>query len=390
MSSGSKLQTAEMRQWAAQFDTPIPRHGTASTKWNRYAGSDILPLWVADMDFASPPAVLQALHRRVDHGVFGYTDPPRELIDAVMAYLATRHGWTIQAEWLVWLPGLVPAIHAACGAVGRTGDAVTTFTPVYYPFLQAPARHLRQLVRVPLNNDTGRWAWDDEQLLQRVPSHNRLFLLCNPHNPVGRVWTTEELERLAEIALLRDWVVCADEVHCDLVFDGHRHTAFGALSPDIADRTIALYGPTKTYNLAGIPCTFAVIPNADLRGRFVKSCGGLVPRVTALGYAAAHAAYTEGEPWRQALLAYLSENRDVLAAAAARWGVPMASVEATYLAWLDLRRLGADYQSCCELAGVGPSDGRDFGLDGYVRVNFGCPKQTLQEALRRLSRLFNS
>ncbi len=372
------------------FETPINRQHTASTKWNRYAESDIVPMWVADMDFRSPPCVLKALHQRVDHGVFGYTDPPDALVEVVVAYLAERHRWAIDAEWIVWLPGLVPALHAACQAVGQPHDAVATFTPVYYPFLQAPGRHQKKLVKVPLQQDDRRWFWYDEQLIHNLPLNTRLFLLSNPHNPVGRVWSVLELERLAEIALARDWVVCADEIHCDLVFEGYQHTAYGALSHEVAQHTIALYGPTKTYNLAGIPCTFAVIPNESLRRRFILACGGLVPRVTALGYAAAYAAYTEGEPWRQALMSYLAQNRDLLVQTASQWGVTMATVEATYLAWWQVNALGNGYQQLIELAGVGPSDGMDFGGEGFIRLNFGCPKQTLQKALMRLAPLFRS
>ncbi|MGF1526622.1 MAG: MalY/PatB family protein [Candidatus Competibacterales bacterium] len=379
---------------ASFFDPIIDRRGTDSThstKWAKYAGRDVVPMWVADMDFASPPAVLEALHRRVDHGVFGYSRPPVGLVETMVAHLERRHRFEVDPEALVWLPGLVPGINLACRAVGEDGDGVATFVPVYHPFLKAPALSRRTLVTVPLAEAHNRWQPDAAALAKALTPRTRLFLLCNPHNPVGRVFGEAELTALAEVCLANDVVVVADEIHCDLILEpGLDHLSFAALAPEVADRTITLLAPSKTYNLAGLGCSLAVITNRELRERFKAAMTGIVPDVTPLSLAAAEAAYGRGEPWRQGLIAYLRHNRDRLQAAVAGWpGVDMAPAEATYLAWLDCRATGVDDPlAFCEAAGVGPSPGAQFGAPGFVRLNFGCPTSTLETAIARLGKAF--
>ncbi len=369
------------------FDTPIDRRNTASEKWDKYAGRDILPMWVADMDFRSPPAVIKALQERVEHGVFGYTAPPRELVETVVTMLQREYGWHIREEWLVWLPGLVCGLNVACRAVGEAGDGVATFTPVYPPFLSAPKLSGRELVSVPLVCEGEKWQMDLAALERAITPRTRLLLLCSPHNPVGRVWTREEQLELAEFAERHNLIVCSDEIHAGLVLDeDKRHVPFATLSPETARRTITLHAPSKTWNIPGLGCSFAVILDDGLRRLFRHAMAGIVPHVNLLGYTAALAAYRDGEGWRQALLGYLRENRDlVLHAIDAMPSLRTWPVEATYLAWIDARGLGSDDPAAFfEQAGVGLSDGGPFGAPGYVRLNFGCPRPLLQSALDRM------
>jgi len=371
------------------FDEVVDRRNTASEKWDKYRGRDIIPMWVADMDFRSPPVVLEALQRRTEHGVFGYTGASPKLNDAVMQMLERDHGWRIDPQWIVWLPGLVTGLNVTCRAVGLDGDEVLTLVPVYPPFLSAPRYSRRGVVRVRLHEATNRWSIDFERLAEAVTPRTRLFMLCNPHNPVGRVFERHELERLAELSLANDMVICADEIHCGLVLDpGQRHIPIATLSPEVEQRTITLMAPSKTFNLAGLGCSFAIIPSEILRRRFMEAKAGIVPMINPYGYLAAQTAYTHGEPWRQELIAYLRRNRKLLADSLPQMagGLSMAPVEATYLAWIDHRRASlADPVRFFEEAGVGLQDGRDFDGPGFVRLNFGCPRALLRQAIERMS-----
>ena len=371
------------------FDTRIDRSHTASEKWDKYQGRDIIPLWVADMDFSSPPAVLAALHARVEHGVFGYTAPPATLTATVVAHLAQAYGWTIDPGWLVWLPGLVCGLNVACRTVGNVGDEVITCLPIYPPFMTAPALMGRTVVKVPLCLHSSRWEMDLEALERAITPRTRLFLLCNPHNPVGRVWTEEELRGLAGLVERHDLTLCSDEIHAGLILDADkRHLPIALLAPEIARRTITLQAPSKTFNLPGLGCSFAVIADQRLRRSFKQAMAGIVPHVNLLGYAATEAAYSFGEPWRRELIEYLRGNRDlVLRAIAAMPSLSVSPVEATYLAWIDARASGIDNPALFfEEAGVGLSDGAAFGQPGFVRLNFGCPRPLLAEALQRMQR----
>lgn len=371
------------------FDRVIDRRHTGSEKWERYAGRDVLPMWVADMDFASPPCVLEALHRRIDHGVFGYTLPPRAAIEAIVAYLARTYNWVVDPDWIVFTPGVNRGMNLVCRAIGERGDAVLVPTPVYPPFFGAVANSQRRLIDVPLARRAGeRWELDFEALAERTPADARLLLLCHPHNPVGRAWTREELERLAAFCLERDLWLCSDEIHAGLEFDGRRHIPAATLSPELAARTITLQAPSKTFNLPGLGLAFAIVPDADIRKRMLGARAGLVPPdLSPLAYAAAEAAYRDGEPWRRKLVAYLQANRDHLAAFIARETpeLKLTPVEATYLAWIDVTTLGRpEPAKFFEQHGLGLNDGAGFGLPGFVRLNFGCPRSTLEEGLRRL------
>ncbi len=376
------------------FDTVIDRRGGDSVKWNRYAGQEVIPLWVADMDFAAPPAVLDALQRRVLKGVFGYGEESPSLADAVVEHLALAYQWSIEPQWLVWLPGLVTGLNVACRAVGRPGSGVFTGTPIYPPFLSAPQHAGRRVVSAPLAQSGGRWVWDFAATEAAIDADTRLFLLCHPHNPVGRAWSEEELLAIAAIARRRDLVVCSDEIHCGLILEpGRRHRPFAALDEDAARRSITLMAPSKTFNIPGLGCAFAVIPDAALRRDFRAAMQGIVPHVNVLGLAATEAAYRDSGHWHEALLVYLRGNRERVEGFVAAWPeLHMAHVEATYLAWIDARefcrRRGIVHaQRFFEAAGVGLSDGEDFGGEryrGFVRLNFGCSRITLDAALARM------
>jgi cysteine-S-conjugate beta-lyase len=369
------------------FDTFVDRGDTASEKWDKYKGRDIIPLWVADMDFPSPPAVIAALQERIRHGIFGYTAPPSALGETVLNMLGRDYGWNVEAEWLTWLPGLVCGLNVACRTVGNAGDEVLTCTPVYPPFMTAPPLSGRSTVTVSLQLHGKHWEMDMDGLERAITPRTRLLLLCNPHNPVGRVWSQTELEHIAALAEHHNLIICSDEIHSGLVLDpDKRHIPIAMLSPEIARRTITLNAPSKTYNIPGLGCSFAVISEQTLRRDFRKAMAGIVPHVNLLGYTAAQAAYQQGEAWRRELIAYLRGNRDLVLQEISKMpGLTCTPVEATYLAWIDAGQaeIGRPAQFF-EQAGVGLSDGSAFGLPGFVRLNFGCRRELLREALKRM------
>lgn len=359
-----------------------------STRWARYAGRDVIPLWVADMDFPAPPAVIAALQARVGNGLFGYGHPLPSLTEAVLEHCAREYRWAIEPDWLVWLPGLVTGLHIACRAVGAAGDGVFTATPVYPPFLSAPVESARRLLTLPLVRDEASWNWDFAAAAA-VMKAARLFLLCHPHNPVGRAWREDELWQLAALVEKHDLTVCADEIHCDLTLNG-AHRPFATLSPETARRTITLMAPSKTFNIAGLGCAFAIIPDERLRRQFCTVMHGIVPHVNVLALAACEAALREGGAWRRQML-------DTLRGHAARVeqivnalpGLSMTRVEATFLAWIDCRELGLEHPArFFEQAGVGLSAGGDFGpgnaYQQFVRLNFGTTRELLDTALGRI------
>ncbi len=373
------------------FDHPPERIGTDSQKWQKYDGRDILPLWVADMDFLSPPAVKAALAERVAHGIYGYARPVQSTTDTMVAAMQSRYGWKIEPSWIVWLPGLVVGLNVTALAFAEAGEEVLTLSPVYPPFMSAPKNSARVSTQVPFVLRGGTWAIDWEAMDRAVTPRTRIFYLCNPHNPLARVWRRDELVKLADFCVRHRLVLCSDEIHCDLILDpALKHVTAATLSPEIAARTVTLMAPSKTYNMPGLGTSFAIIADPALRVRFVRATAGIVAEVNTLGFTACEAAYRDGEPWRQALLAYLRANRDALLEFVSRElpGVKIeAPIEATYLAWLNVSALKlADPIAHFEKHGVGLSDGAFFGAKkgDYVRINFGCPRATLLEALRRM------
>jgi cystathionine beta-lyase len=380
---------------AHDFDTVVDRRQTESSKWRKYP-ADVLPLWVADMDFASPEPVVRALRERVEHGVYGYGFEEPEFAQVFVDRLQKRYGWKVSPEAVVMIPGVIPGFNVACHALTKPGDGLLMQVPVYPPILRAPGNHELSRDEAPLARDRdGRYTPDLDAFRAAIHARTRAFLLCNPHNPVGRVFTRDELAGMAQICLERDLAIIADEIHCDLLYQGQRHIPIASLGPEIEQRTITLMAPSKTFNLAGLKVSVAVIPNASLRERFLAARGDYVQaQVNVLGYAAAFAAYRDGDAWLGELLRYLEANRDYLADYVRRHlpGVTMTPPEGTYLAWLDCRGAGAaaadPFTFFLERAKVAFNDGALFGRggQGFVRLNFGSPRSILTEGLERMRR----
>ena len=373
------------------FDSATNRRQSDSRKWHKYTNQTVLPMWIADMDFVSPPAVMTALQQRVEHGVFGYGAPLPSLVESLIAYTERRYGWKIDPAWIVWLPGLVTGLNIAAAAIGEPGDEVLCCTPVYPPFMSAPKNRQRQLVTAAMTSRDGRWAIDFAALEAAVTPRTRQFFLCSPHNPVGRVFDRAELEQLAAFCAKHKLVITSDEIHCDLILDDTPHVPMATVSADAAARTITLMAPSKTYNIPGLGCSYAVIPDAALRRQFESAAAGIMPDVNILGFVAAEACYRDGADWHRDLLTYLRGNRDYLADFVARElpGIAMARCAATYLAWLNVEALKLEKPTAFfEAHGIGFSDGAPFGAapGSHVRLNFGCPRATLTEACARMKR----
>jgi cysteine-S-conjugate beta-lyase len=367
------------------FSLHVDRRGTHSLKWDLYP-DDVLPLWVADMDFPSPPAVVEALRRRAAHGVYGYALPPESLKEAIVERCAGRYGWQVQREWIVFLPGVVPGLTLGAAAFAEPGEAVLTIVPAYPPFLEVPPARGRELITVPAARAEGRWELPLEAMEAAVTDGTRVLLFCHPHNPLGRVWRADEVAAVLDFCRRHRLVLVSDEIHCDLVLDDLPHVPAASL-PQAGELTVTLMSPSKTFNLPGLDFAWAVVPDAGLRERFKAAADGYLPLPGCFAVAAAEAAYREGDAWLQELLAYLRGNRD-LVERVVRERLPHVTtshVEATYLAWLDVRACGLpDAARACRDAKLALSAGAAFGDAGGLRLNFGCPRGTLEEALRRL------
>jgi cystathionine beta-lyase len=381
------------------FDSLTDRAKTYSIKFDfegRGKPTDALPLWVADMDFKAPPCVLDALKKEAEHGIFGYSDTGREYYETVALWQSERFGYNTQESWLVKSPGIVVAIHIAVRGLTEPGDAVLIQTPVYHPFHSAVTLTGRKLITNELINeaDSGHYIIDFEDFEAKIAQNRvKLFVLCNPHNPVGRVWTKEELTRMGEICLRYGVTVVSDEIHQDFVYGGHRHTVFANLSPELADITVTCTAPSKTFNLAGLMLSNIFIANEGLRVGFLKEYerAGL-SQLGVMGIIACKAAYEGGADWLAELLAYLQGNMDLIEqwAAAHPDSVRFRKPEGTYLAWLDFRQLGLSTKALDDLvankAKVWLSGGTGFGASGagFLRLNAASPRSIIKEALRRL------
>lgn len=373
------------------FDRLPARRDSDSNKWRKFP-ADVLPLWVADMDFASPPAVVAALHARVEHGFFGYLTEAPELREVVAERLAKRFGWRVEPEAVVPVPGVNAGVNLAVRALTRPGDGLLVQTPIYPPLLRAAGNHgVTRHGHLLTRGAEGRYSVDTEGFVRTIRPETRAFLLCNPHNPVGRLFERRELEAMASACLRHDLWIIADEIHSDLVFDGRQHTPIATLASEVEQRTVTFLAPSKTFNIPGLKCAVAVAPSAALRERLAAAAADLVPKINVLGHTAAVAAYREGDPWLQALLRYLEDNRDFLAREVSSRlpGVRMGIPEATYLAWLDCGDTGLTdpYTFFLEQARVALNDGKAFGPggEGFVRLNFGCPRPLLAEGLSRMA-----
>ena len=372
------------------FDRHIARQGTGCIKYDRRPELD--PFWVADMDFASPPCILDALHRRIDHGIFGYAQAHQGLNDAIVQYLQQRRQAEVPVEHIVHLGGLVPALSLAGRAFCKAGDALMTCTPVYPPFIGVHHDSHAKLITVDHIQVDGAWSFDWQGMEAAVTPETKVFLLCNPQNPLGRVFTEADILRVADFCVRHDLMLVSDEIHCDLIFDevATPHVSALNLPATYADRTITLLSPSKTWNIAGLGYAFAVIANDSLRREFTAARGHTLAEINALSYYAAEAAYRNGEPWRQELMAYLKQNRDLLVEFIKNRcpGLVTRPGDATYLQWIDASALGHEDPGAYfeKSAGLFLSEGRFFGLPKYFRFNFACPRSRMLEGLEKIAK----
>jgi cystathionine beta-lyase len=379
------------------FDQTINRRESDSIKWHHY-NEDVLPMWVADMDFISPEPVIRALRERVEHGVFGYPDVTglskitSAFYQTILERMSNLYRWQIEAEDIIFLPGVVTGFNLACHALVNPDQAVLVQTPVYPPILDAAKQTGIQKQEMELTrNIDGSYSVDWDLFDQSLSPQTRLFILCNPHNPIGKVYKTEELLHMAQTCLRHGVTICSDEIHCDLVYQGYQHVPIASLDPEIAQNTVTLIAPSKTYNIPGLQCSIAIVQNRELRKRYLRARKGLVPWVNLMGIVAAQAAYQLGEEWLKQVLIYLEGNRDFLYHYTHEQmaGVDMALPEATYLGWLDCREANIienPYKFFLEKGRVALNDGTDFGKggEGFIRLNFGCPRSILVNGLQRM------
>ncbi len=381
------------------FDKVSDRRNTNSAKWDLvealHQDPDILPMWVADMDFNTAPCVIDALKRQAEQGIFGYTLPPKSYLDAVVKWVRRRHGWQISPEWLTYSPGVVTALNLCILAYTRPGDRVIIQPPVYYPFAKAIQNNGRRVRNNPLVFDGNRYAMDFADLQTRARNRTALMILCSPHNPVGRVWTREELIGVAEFCLKNDILLVSDEIHSDLVYRNHKHVPTASISEEIAQNTITCIAPSKTFNLAGLKTSVLIIPNPKIRRQYQTMLENLsLGMINTFGIAALEAAYSYGESWLEALLDYLEANMAFTISYFKEKipGIRALASEGTYLLWLDCRQLGLDNKALDEFmlkkARIWLDDGPMFGPggEGFQRMNIACPRATLEEALERIEK----
>ena len=368
------------------FDKIVDRKNTNSYKWDKYP-EDVLPLWVADMDFEVAEPIKKALGKIVEHGVIGYSRTPDELVEVVLQRIKERHNWEIEKEWIIWLPGLVPGLHAAARCISDDSISVMTSSPVYRPFLEAAEIGNRRLQDIPFIWQNDRWEMDFEEMKNAVNPSTKLYMLCNPHNPNGRVFSKQELEKLADFCVESDLVLCSDEIHCDLILDeSKQHISIASLNKEIEAKSITLLAPSKTFNIAGLGCSFAIIPDQTLREKFENTKYGMMPMLSAFAMESALAAYKYSEPWRIELLKYLRANQAyLLKEINSIDGLKMEPLAATYLAWISYVDTGiADFVAHLENHGVGVQDASIFGGKGYFRLNFATQRANLVEAIKRI------
>ena len=380
------------------FDKVINRKNSNSLKWDKYQNKDIIPMWVADMDFPSSEAITKALRKRAEHGVFGYTLEPKELKEAIIEMYRTQYDWEIKIEWLVMLPSVVSALNTCAWVFAGPQNSVLTVKPVYHPFFLAPVHagskmNLSTLKKIySEKKQREEYALNFDELEEVITKDTSLWIFCNPHNPVGKVFTKAELEKVAKFVIKHDLILCSDEIHSGLVLDEDaKHIPIASLSEEIANRTITLNAPSKTFNIAGLNFGFAIIPNPEIRKRFAVVNDGFSPYVNLFAYEAALAAYTQSSEWYNGLIAYLRENRDIVENFVNQnEHLSLVHSQATYLSWIDIRKLELDESTqFFEQYGIGFNDGRIFGKDGFIRLNFGCPKKLLLEGLKRLENAVN-
>ncbi len=373
------------------FDAVHERRGTGSSKWSKYP-ADILPMWVADMDFPAAPEIVDAIRNRLEHPMLGYGVARDEMRARIVEDMASKYDWSITVDDIVFLPGVEPGFNMALKAMLEPGDGLVVQTPVYRPILNAAGHWGLVRNEVPLKTTEQGYVMDVDPLASAL-ARSRALLLCNPQNPTGKVFTRDELTEIATLCEKNDALIISDEIHCELLFDARRHVSIATLSEETANRTITLMAASKTYNIAGLKTAFAIVQNQEIRERFVQSKLGMVDSVNVLGLEATIAAYTHASAWKEKMLGYIQANRDYLSEqVASRFpAIRLVKAEATFLAWLDCGDMGLapDPQAFfLEHGKVGFSAGSEFGAayGDYVRVNFGCPRSLLSEGLDRMER----
>lgn len=379
------------------FDRIIERRDTGSAKWDCveavFGTKDILPMWVADMDFPIAKPITEALRERTEHDIYGYTQASPSVIEAVVNRMKQKYNWKVEPEWIVFTPGVVPALFAAIKAFTHPGDEIILQGPVYHPFWSAITANNCRVVNNQLQLIDGHYEIDFDDLASKTGSPRvKLMLLCHPHNPVGRVWSRAELSRMGEIIVKNNAIMISDEIHCELLFRGFKHIPFAAISAEFEQHCLVCMAPSKTFNLAGLGASTIIIPNKKLRDRFCAAKTGFMPGPNIFGLVALEAAYRHGDEWLEQLLEYLESNLEFLMKYFTE-KIPAIKVikpEGTYLVWLDCRKLGTDAERLktfmIEKAKVGLEDGTIFGAGGagFERMNIACPRATLQEALKRI------
>ncbi|MBD9179335.1 MAG: pyridoxal phosphate-dependent aminotransferase [Odoribacter splanchnicus] len=378
------------------FDEPVSRRGTNSYKWDTVKDEDVLPMWVADMDFRTAPAIVGALQKRVEHGIFGYTKVPPAYYEAVVNWFRRRHAWLIEKEWIVYTTGVVPAISAIVKALTVPGDRVLVQTPVYNCFFSSIRNNGCEAVANPLIYANGTYRIDYDDLERKAADPKvKLLLLCNPHNPVGRVWTRQELRRIGEICIRNRVLVVADEIHCELVFSGHVYIPFASISEDFREHSVTCISPSKAFNLAGLQIANIVAADTDVRMKIDKAINiNEVCDVNPFGVEALIAAYNRGEDWLEELKHYLSVNYNYLRAYFDEYlpEFPVVMLEGTYLVWVDCRGVGLSSREIADIllekekVRVNPGSLYGEAGEGFIRLNIACPREKLIEGLNRLKR----
>jgi len=381
------------------FDINMERRGTNCEKWDfleeEFGKKDLLALWVADMDFPAPPEVLEALHNKIDEGALGYPIAPDSLLKAITDWQKNRHGWEIGKEAVTWAPGVVAGLAFSIMAYTKPGDGVIIQTPVYPPFYATISESGRRIVKNPLKREKDRYVMDLESLEKLVTPTCRTLILCSPHNPVARVWTREELEALSELAERKDMIIISDEIHQDLVYSDAKHMSIASLSEEMSSRTVTFVAPSKTFNIAGMNSSVALIPDEKLRARYVSILNRLhLSSLSILGLTAMETAYAKCAGWLDELMAYLEENRN-FTEKFVRERMPKAKMdhpEGTYIFWIDFRGYGFNSETLMDLlvneAGVALNNGRNFGTegDGFARINIGTNREMLKKALEKIAK----
>jgi len=381
------------------FDKPTGREGTDCIKYDRreeiFGAKDVIPMWVADMDFNTPDFIVESLQKRLDHPIYGYSFRPPEYFQSMIRWIKSRHNWSVEKEWISFCPGIVPALNFCTLAFTQTGDNIIVQPPVYFPFFSAAESHGRNLIYNRLTESEGKWEMDFDSLTRVIDSKTKMIIISNPHNPIGRVWTPDELNHLANICLKHNIVIISDEIHCDLVLPGFTHTPMASLSKEIAENTVTLIAPSKTFNIAGLSTSSVIIQNPVLRKSFNRIVENLhIGSGNIFGNMASIAAYSYGHEWLDALLDYIDNNVEFVKDYCSKMIPEIIPVqpEATYMIWLDCRKLGMSGKDLLNFfvtkAGVGMNEGSTFGPggEGFMRMNLGATHQTVMRAMEQIEK----